>query len=49
MLFEFLRDLIVSILQMLNEVQFQGIPLLTILIAMALFSLLTSFIQGLYD
>ena len=49
MLFEFLRDLIVSILQMLHNVQFQGIPLLTIIIAMALFSLLIDFIQGLYD
>ena len=49
MIFEFLRDMILSILQMLNEVQFQGIPLLTILIAMALFSLLIEFIRGLYD
>ena len=49
MLFEFLRDLIVSILQMLHDVQFLGVPLLTILIAMAMFSLLIDFIQGLYD
>ena len=49
MIFEFLRDMIVSIINMLRGVEFLGIPLLTILIAMAIFSLLTEFIRGLYD
>ena len=49
MLFEFLRDLIISILQMLRDVQFEGISLLTIILSMAIFSLLVDFIQGLYD
>ena len=49
MIFEFLRDMIVSIINMLRGVDFLGVPLLTVLIAMAMFSLLVEFIRGLYD
>ena len=49
MIFEFLRDMFISIINMLKSVEFLGIPLLTVLIAMAMFSLLTEFIRGLYD
>ena len=49
MIFEFLHNMTIAILTMLDNVQFMNISLLSLLIAFAVFRLLINFIQGLYD